>query len=35
MIQEAKDLKEKKANELLDPSVLHRKQNLEEIKETG
>ena len=35
MIQEAKELKEKKANELLDPNSLNRKQNIEEIKETG
>ena len=32
MIQEAKELKEKKDNELLDPKMLQRKQNVEEIK---
>lgn len=35
MIQEAKDLKAKKDNELLDIAAHQRKQNLEEIKETA
>lgn len=35
MIQEAKELKQKKDDELLNPNTLQRNQNIEEIKETA